>query len=340
MRRMVRAVVLPGAAVLVAVYALISCGSDGSTDYNNGIDRIPPPAPDRIQVDKIRDGEVWLSWPAVVDDADAEPAYVVYRADGDAAAVSVDTTYRTSFQDVGLDYETEYTYYVTARDAAGNLSTPSMRVSGQPFNNLAPLAPTGLRAFAHNLALFAQLTVDIALDWDANVEADLSAYRVYRGTEPGFPIGAGAQRTETPSPRFVDEDVTVGTSYFYKVTAVDRGGKESPVSLEVSDTPVLQTQLLEPIEGELTSTVPTFTWNRIPAAITYQVIVTTSPTSGEISAVPLTADTTATFRGRAVSGDRTYQLESGELYYWKVIASTRSNGQENSVSSVESFKVR
>ena len=70
------------------------------------------------------------------------------------------------------------------------------------------------------------------------------------------------------------------------------------------------------------------------------MIVTTSPTSGEISAVPLTSDTSAVFVGRTVSGRETASLESGQLYYWKLISSTRENGQENSVSRVESFKIR
>ena len=70
------------------------------------------------------------------------------------------------------------------------------------------------------------------------------------------------------------------------------------------------------------------------------MIVTTSPTSGELSAIPLTSDTTAVFAGRSQTSGRTLTLETGQIYYWKLIASTRENGQENSVSEVESFKVR
>ena len=54
----------------------------------------------------------------------------------------------------------------------------------------------------------------------------------------------------------------------------------------------------------------------------------------------LTADTMAVFNGRTVSGSAQEALESGEIYYWKVIASTRDGGVENSVSAIEDFKVR
>ncbi len=328
------------AILAIAAPVVCACGGDTSTGSGAALDRVAPPAPTGIKVDKIRDGEVWLSWDPVSDDREGPVRYCVYRAAAGGNPASVDTTYHTSFQDFGLEYETEYTYHVTAIDAAGNEGPPSAQIAGQPLNNLAPLAPTGLRAFAHNLALFAGQTVDISLDWDANVETDLAAYRLYRGSAPGFPVGPSSLRAQTLAPRFVDEDVQVGRTYYYRATAIDRGGKESPLSAEVSDVPLPLAVLLEPVRGAFTSATPTFRWMRVEGAVAYQVIVTTSPTSGEISAVAVTADTVAAFRGRPVSAGATYQLASGQLYYWKVVASTRANGQENSVTGVESFKVR
>lgn len=325
--------------ILLVALALWGCGGDSSSGSDSDSDQTPPARPGNLRVEKIRDGEVWLSWNPVVEEGE-EMFYVVYRTADGGEPAAVDSTFRTAYQDFGLEYETEYTYHVTAVDEAGNESAASSQVSGQPFNNLAPLAPTGLRAFAHNLSLFAQLTVDISLDWDANDETDLVGYRVYRSTEPNFAIGEGVLRTEVVNPRFVDEEVEVGTFYYFKVTAVDRGGKESPISDEVVDVPLPQAELVTPVQGELTSSEPQFSWHPVPGARTYQVVVTTSPTSGEISAMPLTADTMAVFVGRSLQGGKSAVLETGQLYYWKLIASTRENGQENSVSGVESFKIR
>ena len=325
-----------GILVLASLAWLWSCGGDSDSPAASD-DSTTPDAPADLRVDKIRDGEVWLSWNAVEEKVvDEEITYVIYRAEGQQEAVAVDTTFRTTFQDLGLKYETEYTYYVKAVDAAGNESPPSNLVNGQPFNNLAPLAPTGLRAFAHNLLD----QRDLALDWDVNVETDLIGYRVYRSVEADMRVGEDLLLAEVIQPRFVDEEVEVGTVYYYKITAVDRGGKESPSTEEASDVPLPLPELVAPVQGELTSPEPGFRWRVVPGAMNYRVIVTTSRTSGEISAMPLTTDTTAVFVGRAASGGDDAALESGELYYWKLIASTRENGQENSVSQVESFKIR
>lgn len=321
--------------VLGASLTLWHCGSGGGTGTSPALVGGPPQAPGELRVERIGDGEVWLNWAASVDEGDV--LYIVYRAVGDSAAAAVDSTFRTSFQDRALQYELEYTYYVTALNTAGGESEPSNSVSGQPFNNLAPLAPTALRAVAHHIEIIDQL--DIVLDWAENGEADLVGYRVYRSTEEGFSIGEAALRSEVFEARFVDGEVVIGTVYYYRVTAVDRGGKESAVSAEVRDVALPLPELVSPVAGELTSTPPTFVWNAIAEVRSFRVVVTTSPTSGEVSDMPLTSDTTAVFAAR-VSGGSTIELESGQIYYWKVVASTHDGGVENSVSRVESFKIR
>ncbi|MGY8826426.1 MAG: fibronectin type III domain-containing protein [Candidatus Latescibacterota bacterium] len=314
---------------------LYSCGGDGGSGA--GPDSEPlPDAPATLRVSKIGDGEIQLNWGAVADEGDV--IYVVYRAEDDGEAVAVDSTFRTQFGDRALEYEIEYTYYVTAVDNFGREGQRSNAVSGQPFNNLAPLAPTSLRAIAHNIEIFDQL--EIALDWDVNEEADLVGYRVYRSTAPDFAVAADFLRAEVATPRFEDDQIEVSTVYYYQVTAYDRGNKESEGSLGARDVALPAAELVEPVEGELAPAQPVFTWRAIAEALSYQVVITTSPTSGEISAIALTGDTTAVFKGRVLSGNQAAVLESGAIYYWKVIASTKEGGVENSVSAIEDFKVR
>ena len=107
----------------------------------------------------------------------------------------------------------------------------------------------------------------------------------------------------------------------------------------MSDVALPSPVLLAPVEGAATAAPSTFTWGRLPEARAFRVIVTTSPTSGEVSDMPLTSDTTAVFVGRVKDG-RLVELELGQVYYWKVVASTHAEGIENSVSRVERFKVR
>jgi hypothetical protein len=74
----------------------------------------------------------------------------------------------------------------------------------------------------------------VALHWQAAADADLADYRIYRraGDEPwsGTPIGVATASAWT------DDAVVIGTTYEYRVTAVDTAGNESMPSDPVSAT--------------------------------------------------------------------------------------------------------
>ena len=121
-------------SVLCALLGSWHCGGDGGSGPVL-IQNVGPPAPPaQLRVDKLGDGEVWLNWQAAGEEGDL--LYIVYRAVADSGAAALDSTFRTSFQDRGLEYDLEYTYYVTALNIAGGESAPSNAVTGQPFTNL------------------------------------------------------------------------------------------------------------------------------------------------------------------------------------------------------------
>ena len=320
-------------AWIVVVIGLWHCGDDGEKGTSPVATVDPPQVPRALSVERIGDGEVWLNWQAA--EGEDEVLYVVYRSVEDDAAVAIDSTFQTRYKDQGLQYELEYTYRVTAINGGGE-SEPSNAVSGQPLNSLTPQVPTAVRAVAHHLEVLGQL--DITLDWSENPETDLVGYRVYRSTEAGFTPGVEHLLMQVSGPGFIDEEIEVGTVYYYRITAIDGGGKESNASEEVGDVALPSPVLLVPVAGEETAAPLTFTWSRLPEARAFRVIVTTSLVSGEVSDIPLTSDTTAVFTGRIKEG-RLVSLEPGQVYYWKVVASTHAEGIENSVSRVESFKV-
>ncbi len=97
-----------------------------------------------------------------------------------------------------------------------------------PKDTFPPAAPTGLTAN------YAQGTVDLV--WNANNEPDLTGYNVYRREKDTAPVRANNDLVKIPL--FHDSSVAPGHEYFYKVTAVDLAGNESPASAEAS----LQTQ--------------------------------------------------------------------------------------------------
>ena len=74
-------------------------------------------------------------------------------------------------------------------------------------------------------------TTAATLSWGANTDTDLAGYKVYVGTQSGVygaPITLGHVTT------YQIINLTVGTTYFFSVTAYDTAGNESPHSGEVS----------------------------------------------------------------------------------------------------------
>jgi len=82
----------------------------------------------------------------------------------------------------------------------------------------------------------------IQLDWDSVNALDLQKYRIYRDTQPidstaGPSSYAAYDSTAAGDTTFTDTDVTDGTTYYYRVTAVNSVGTESDFSEEGSATP-------------------------------------------------------------------------------------------------------
>lgn len=79
----------------------------------------------------------------------------------------------------------------------------------------------------------------VELVWDTNDEDDLEGYNLYRAEESFSDVsGMDPVNNELLSEtEFTDEDVQNGTTYFYRLTAVDGNDNESSTSSEVEVTP-------------------------------------------------------------------------------------------------------
>lgn len=91
----------------------------------------------------------------------------------------------------------------------------------------APSAPALLTAAADETA--------VRLDWADNAETDLAGYSVYRSTTSG---GGYVRLNALPliESSFEDGAVTLGETYYYRVTAVDTSANESDFSGEAAAT--------------------------------------------------------------------------------------------------------
>jgi hypothetical protein len=128
------------------------------------------------------------------------------RVDGDQTLdyISSDVRIGTSY-DVriyGLSYFQIATSYLTASVTVAKDTT-------------APATPTSLTASVGTGKA-------VSLDWADNTEPDLSEYGIYRNTSGVTPASAAADKiAEVRASRFVDTEVTIGTTYYYWVNAYD-----------------------------------------------------------------------------------------------------------------------
>jgi hypothetical protein len=91
----------------------------------------------------------------------------------------------------------------------------------------APSAPGGLTAVAQNES--------VKLTWSASTASDLAGYSVFRAASTGDAYNTIARNITTTS--FVDNTATSGSTYYYKIKAVDQSLNRSAYSSEVSATP-------------------------------------------------------------------------------------------------------
>lgn len=140
--------------------------------------------------------------------------------------------------DISFAWEQHYAYRITtATTLLSSTGTPVATVEGddsepvQVFTHdiFPPAAPTGLEAVFSGLEQ--QKFID--LTWNANGEADLAGYNVYRREEAGEPVKMNTDLVKTPA--FRDANVVAGHTYFYSISAVDLRNNESVRSAETSE---------------------------------------------------------------------------------------------------------
>jgi hypothetical protein len=109
-------------------------------------------------------------------------------------------------------------FMVQALSPTGTQYWTSAPDSGYSVDNVPPIAPAPFTG-----TYFAGAS---SLHWNPNPDADLANYRLYRGTSPSFTADAGSLVASPADTGFVD---LAGAPYYYKLSAVDIHGNESPV---------------------------------------------------------------------------------------------------------------
>ena len=170
---------------------------------------------------------VTLKWPA----SPGATGYKVYSgtsAGGWIAAPIATGVTATTYTSTGLTNGTTYYFRIKALNARGTSAFSSDGwATPEPPQPPAPAVPTGLTATGGN--------AQVMLAWIASANA--TSYNAYIGTSAGgwtaAPIATGVTTTT-----YTSTGLTNGTTYYYKLRAVNAGGT-SLFSSVVQATPVL-----------------------------------------------------------------------------------------------------
>ncbi|WP_337062108.1 pectinesterase family protein [Kineococcus sp. G2] len=206
---------VPGTAYTYRVTAVDLSGNDSRAASAGAVlpDGVAPAAVRSLKA-KASTGGVSLSWSKGSEKDLA--GYRVYRAaTADGPFELVGTPASAKFSDRTAPAGVFSHYRVTAVDVSGNES-PATAVTGLREDRTAPAAPTALVATADLTA------ATVVLDWADGTEPDVATWVVQRatGTSGSFKTLAKALTAST----FTDTTAVAGTSYTYRVAAVDLSG--------------------------------------------------------------------------------------------------------------------
>ena len=192
-------------------------------DYFTVIKGVAPSPPTGLSATP-GDSQVALTWNASA----SATSYNVKRATtpgGPYTTIAPNVT-ATSHTDTTVANGTTYYYVVSAVNADGE-SADSSELSATPNPTTPPAAPTNLTASQSGKK-------KIALAWTQSASPNIVSNRVYRSTINGGPYSVIATVAATTS--YQNNGLVSGTTYYYRVTALNNSGLESPQSNQASAT--------------------------------------------------------------------------------------------------------
>ena len=270
-------------------YRVKACNDAGLSPYSNVVSGkvksvTPKPAAPVVKLgNSATSGKPMLTWNAV----SGATSYKVYRATSQNGTYSLlGTVTATSYTNTGAKAGVTYYYKVKAVNSAGE-SAFSNVVSGKTTVTTLTMGHSATSGKP-------QLT------WKAVSGA--ASYRVYRATTKN---GAYTVINTTKALTYTNVGAALGTTYYYKVEALNAAGKSLGFSAVVEGkvAPVLA------VGYSSVSGKPQLTWKAVPGATEYQVYRSTQQNSG-YSKINTTTSTSYVNTG----------AKAGTTYYYRIVA--------------------
>ena len=270
-----------------------------------------PPAAPTVTMTYSDSGKPKLTWNAV----SGATSYRVFRSESRGSGYSLlGTTTATSYTNTGAAVGKTYYYRVKAVNSVGT-SGYSNIVSGKA-KTAAPAAPS---VTAGNSS-----TGKPQLTWKAVSGA--VKYEVYRSTRQNS--GYSLLGT-TSSTSYVNTGASTGTTYYYRVKAVNRDGMASAYSNIVSGKAKAAAPAAPSVTAGNSSTgKPRLTWKAVSGAVSYRIYRSESRGTG-YSLLGTTSSTSYVNTGAA----------AGKTYYYRVKAVNR-DGMASGYSNIVSGKAK
>ena len=191
---------------------------DYTVTFGTTTDTQAPTAPTGLAASSIAQTTLTLGWTASTDNVGVT-GYDVYK-NGTLLASVTTTTYNVT----GLTASTAYSFYVKAKDAAGNISAASSTINATTLavtDTQAPTAPTNLAA-----TNVAQTT--LTLGWTASTDnVGVTGYDVYMN---------GTLLTSVTTTTYNVTGLTAATAYSFYVKAKDAAANISAASSTINVT--------------------------------------------------------------------------------------------------------
>ena len=268
-----------------------------------------PPAAPTVTMTYSDSGKPKLTWNAV----SGATSYRVFRSESRGTGYSLlGTTTATSYTNTGAAVGKTYYYRVKAVNSVGT-SGYSNIVSGKA-KAAAPAAPS---VTAGNSS-----TGKPQLTWKAVSGA--VKYEVYRSTRQNSGYSLLGTTTSTS---YVNTGASTGTTYYYRVKAVNRNGMASGYSNIVSCKAKAAAPAAPSVTAGNSSTgKPRLTWKAVSGAVSYRIYRSESRGTG-YSLLGTTSSTSYVNTGAA----------AGKTYYYRVKAVNR-DGMASAYSNIVSGK--
>ena len=208
-------------AYFYKVYSQNSSGSSPVSTQLRAIPVSPPSAPLKLVATTTSDGKVALAWEAA-SVVTGSITYSVERSLSSGSGYTIINPNVTSlaYKDLSVVNGTQYFYVVKAKNSGG-ISSSSNVSSIKVGTATTPSAPTELTATMAK-------EVNVELSWKASLTGGTLNYLIYRSITSGSGYTKISPNISALS--YIDNTVTRGVKYYYKVLAMNGGGLSSTYS--------------------------------------------------------------------------------------------------------------